>query len=110
MPEQFTASDVLTMLREWGRVDDTPEAAEWLDTVITRMDGWLRRGDGIAVYQNQDMGHPELGDLRFVSYSSNAAQLEMDTPPAVLPDGIGGGVNWRYILKGTYRGAPLGAA
>lgn len=69
-------------------------------TVMTR---WLGRGDGIAVYQNQDMGHRDLGLLQFLSYGSPAAQLEGE-PPTRLPD-IGGAINWRYTLVGTFRGA-----
>lgn len=63
---------------------------------------WLNRGDGIAVYENHDLGHPELGHRKFMSYGSSAAQLETDTPPERLPD-IGGAINWRYQLVGVYR-------
>ncbi len=107
MTQQLTAQEVTTTLREWGGVDDTPEATEWLRSVTAQMNGWLTRGDGIAMYENRDMGHPELGTKRFVSFGSPAAQLETDTPPDMLPDGVGGGVNWRYGLVGTYRGAAL---
>lgn len=66
---------------------------------------WLSRGDGIACYENQDMGHPGLGDRKFCSYGSSAAQLETDTPPERLPD-IGGEINWRYTLIGVHRPDP----
>ena len=36
------------------------------------------------------------------SFGSPAAQLETDHPPQTLPD-IGGAINWRYQLIGTYR-------
>ncbi len=104
---ELTAQDVVTSLRKWGGVDDTPESVAWLNNVVDQMNTWLGRGDGIAVFENQDMGHPDLGDRRFVSFGSPAAQLETDTPPDRLPDGVGGTVNWRYGLVGTYRGAPL---
>lgn len=68
---------------------------------------WLAAGKGIAVYQNQDLGHPGLGHMKFVSYGTPEAQLEGDTPPERLPD-IGGEINWRYGLVGIYRSAPLG--
>lgn len=68
---------------------------------------WLERGDGIAVYQNQDFGSPQLGEKKYVSFGSTAAQLETEEPPQRLPD-IGGAINWRYWLVGTYKGAPLG--
>ena len=67
---------------------------------------WLERGDGVAVYENQDFGHPDLGHLQFVSYGSPAAQLETDVPPQRLPD-IGNAINWRYQLVFTYRGEPV---
>lgn len=65
---------------------------------------WFERGDGAAIYQNNDLGHPEAGDVVIASYGSPLAQLEVaDTPPWRLPDGLRGGqVNWRYILQGVY--------
>lgn len=68
---------------------------------------WLTRGDGIAVYENHDMGHPQLGHRQFISFGSKQAMLEVDIPPHRLPD-IGNEINWRYQLIGTYRGEPLG--
>lgn len=107
MTTDITAQTLMAQLTEWGGVDGTPEAAAWLAATVDTMNVWLARGDGIAVYTNEDMGHPELGDKRFVSYGSPAAQLETDTPPVQLPDGIGGSVNWRYRLTGTYRSTHL---
>lgn len=66
---------------------------------------WLDRGDGIAVYRNSEIGHPQAGHLKFVSYGSPAAQLEVLTHeelPDRLPD-IGDEINWRYTLTGWYR-------
>jgi hypothetical protein len=63
---------------------------------------WFNRGDGCAVYENHDMGHPGMGDKKFVSYGSPTAQLEVNEPPQRLPD-IGGDINWRYWLIGTCR-------
>ena len=73
---------------------------------VDRVNVWLARGDGVAVYQNQDMGHPALGETRLVSYGSPTAQLETDDPPVRLPD-IGYAINWRYQLVGVYRGSVL---
>lgn len=66
---------------------------------------WLDRGDGVAVYENHDLGHPEIGKQQIVSFGSPAAQLEVDEPPTTLPD-IGGAINWRYQLVATYRETP----
>lgn len=63
---------------------------------------WLSRGDGVAVYENHDLGHPEVGHRQWMSYGGTAAQLEVDTPPTTLPD-IGGRIHWRYQLIATCR-------
>lgn len=68
----------------------------------TTVQRWFDRGDGVAVYENHDLGHPELGHRKFLSYGSADAQLETDEPPERLPD-IGGAINWRYQLVGVYR-------
>lgn len=74
--------------------------------VFAQVNGWRARGDGAAVYENHDLGHPDLGDQRIVSFGSAAAMIESDEPPERLPD-IGGTINWRYVLVGTYKGAAL---
>lgn len=75
-----------------------PQAA----TVLTIVGRWLDRGDGAAVYENHDLGHPEVGEPQITSFGSPAAQLETDDPPQRLPD-IGGNINWRYQLVATCR-------
>lgn len=106
MAKEFTAEEIVTILRKWDGADDSAEASAWLSQTVRQMNGWLQRGDGIAVYENQDLGHPEVGDKRFVSFGSEAAQLETDTPPQQLPDTTKS-INWRYVLIGTYKGDPL---
>lgn len=82
-------------------VDELHGVAETIggDDAVAVVDRWLDRGDGAAVYQNHDLGHPELGQTKIVSYGSEAAQLECAAPPVRLPD-IGGEINWRYMLVG----------
>lgn len=82
------------------------------DAVAT-INVWLERGDGAAIYENQDLGHPDVGHVQITSFGSGAAQLEADRypdltqfPPTRLPD-IGNRINWRYQLIGTYRGEPV---
>lgn len=67
---------------------------------------WLARGDGLAIYENQDLSSGSFGDRKIASFGSPAAQLEDATPPAKLPD-IGASINWRYCLVGAYKGDPL---
>jgi len=62
--------------------------------LITR---WFDRGDGCAVYENQDLCSRDLGHQQFVSYGSPSAQLETPEPPVQMPD-IGRSINWRYRL------------
>ncbi len=73
---------------------------------LTVINKWLTRGDGAAVYVNEDLGHSDLGRVQVVSYGSAAAQLEVADPPVTLPD-IGGRINWRYQLHGVYLGDPV---
>lgn len=75
-------------------------------TIIPVINRWLERGDGLAVYENHDLGHSEVGHRQYLSFGSPSAQLEMEDPPERLPD-IGDAINWRYVLVGVYRGAAL---
>lgn len=70
--------------------------------VIRLVSRWVDRGDGAAVYENHELGHPDLGAPKIASFGSPAAQLETDDPPKRLPD-IGNQINWRYQLVATYR-------
>ena len=85
-------------LRTWvdGKYDEEADGA-W-----AKIQRWLDRGDGAAVYENHDLGHPEVGAPQIASYGSAWAQLEVETPPERLPD-IGGAINWRYSLIATCR-------
>lgn len=94
MATVLTAEDMAKVYMEMGGLGDRQLAV---------LAGWLERGDGVAVYQNQDLDHPELGHYQLVSYGSTVAQIETEEPPARMPD-IGGAINWRYQLIGTYRG------
>lgn len=85
------------------------ENALLLNHAVGLINGWIDRGDGLAIYRNEDLGHPLLGHLQFVSFGSPAAQLEVLTAeelPERLPD-IGGRINWRYCLIGYLRGEHL---
>ena len=79
-----------------------------------------KRGDGVAVYVNNDLGHPDIGQWQVASYGGPEAQLEtrggrydvsnlreghrepfvhgVDQLTTSLPD-IGGRINWRYTLE-----------
>jgi len=74
--------------------------------VIPQVNGWLSRGDGIAVYVNQDLGSRDVGQCRLASFGSVDAMLTMDPLPTTLPD-TPSMINWRYQLEGTYSGDTL---
>lgn len=82
--------------------DELKLDAEHFDVV----NKWLRRGDGIAVYENHDLGHPNVGHRKFLSFGSPAATLGSLDPPLRLPD-TRTEINWRYQLVGVYRGEEL---
>ena len=76
------------------------------DDITGQVNRWLERGDGVAVYENQDLGHPEVGWPRLASYGGPEAMLVTDEPPQRLPD-TPKHINWRYQLVAVYRGEPL---
>jgi hypothetical protein len=81
---------------------DELEAIVDSDAVREAVNRWLAAGKGVAVYENHDLGHPEVGHKQFLSYGAPEAQFE-DEPPQRLPD-FPTQINWRYELIGTYRG------
>jgi hypothetical protein len=48
------------------------------DEVVRQVRPWLDRGDGVAIYENHDLGHPDLGQCQLASFGSRTAQLETD--------------------------------
>jgi hypothetical protein len=66
---------------------------------------WLEDGKGVAIYENVDLGHPELGHRQYVTFGTPRAQVG-EVAPERLPD-IGDAINWRYMLVGTYRGSRI---
>lgn len=101
-------------------IDQEVEKQDYLRAVRELGQRAILRGDGLAVYVNHDLGHPDVGQWQIVSYGSEASQLETrevntlteenrvayvrgtyvygdDLIPTTLPD-IGGRINWRYQL------------
>lgn len=73
--------------------------------VLYRVNQWLERGDGVAIYVNTDFGHPDQGHHQYVSFGGPEALIQ-GRPPTMMPD-IGSAINWRYVLLDTYEGAAL---
>ena len=101
MAETLTREQMLEVLAEEGEHDPP-----WLVQTRNKINVWLRRGDGAAIYRNQAMDHSQFGRRKICSFGSPAAQLETEEPPQRLPD-IGQDINWAYQLEATYRGEPL---
>lgn len=85
---------------------DAKEIREGLDRLsLDLLNQWLENGRGVAVYENQDLGHPAQGHRQYVSFGVKNAQVG-EVPPQTLPD-WGDSINWRYQLVGVYQGAQL---
>jgi hypothetical protein len=65
--EIYTQAEFVMLLAEEYKADAC--------SVASQVNRWLARGDGAAVYRNQDLGHPEYGAVRIASFGSPAAQL-----------------------------------
>jgi hypothetical protein len=85
------------------KVAPPEDTATFPKLALDTIDEWIERGDGCAIYRNEDLGHSELGHIKFVSFGGPKSQLEVPDPPKTLPD-IGGEINWRYQLWDTYTG------
>lgn len=55
-----------------------------------------KSGGTWAVYQLAELGHPEMGHMKFLSVGENCTY---QTPPDVLPD-TQTEINWRYVHVG----------
>lgn len=99
--ENYSPEKLLELARESSYGDE-----EWLSAAVETFNRQLGRGDKIAVYENHDLGHPEMGHRKYVSYGSPAAYLEVDEPPQRLPD-TPQEINWRYALIGVCTEGPV---
>lgn len=55
------------------------------------------RGGKWCAFQNHDLGHPEVGNLRFLQYGGTGSTFA--TPPDRYPD-TQHGLGWRYLHCG----------
>lgn len=63
---------------------------------------WLGDGKGVAVYENMDLGHPELGHRQYLTVTT----FKDGVAPQTLPD-FPDRINWRYQLVGVYTGPQI---
>lgn len=74
------------------RTTKDPVSAEALEQMRAAPDSWTW-----YVYENQDLGHPCLGELWFLACGPDCTYR---TPPAQSPDSHLG-IGWRYRLVGV---------
>lgn len=102
MSTTYTPEQILELLRESSQGDE-----QWVQLASEKFNAILLRGDRIAVYQNMELGHPELGHRQYISYGSTVSALgTVDPPPERLPDWPGQ-INWRYQLQGVLENGPV---
>src|SRR5437660_6454428 len=70
-----------------------PEALEQM-----RTSGANQAGTKWFAYQNHDLGHSQLGHLKFLAVGP---ENRLHTPPVRLPDMPGEPPHWRYVLVGV---------
>jgi hypothetical protein len=75
------------------------EAGHDSTAIMAVLERALQRGDGIALYRNEALGHPEGGHWICASFGSPQAQLETDDPPVTFPELNGYPPMWRYQLR-----------
>lgn len=78
----------------------------WLADAVTTFNRILNRGASIAVYENHDLGHPEMGLRKYAGYGLPAETLPGEEPPERLPD-TARDINWRYTLIGVCTAGPV---
>lgn len=107
--KEVDRAKVRALVIEWTGAADpddlTPAEATIVTSTMAQIDGWLARGDGVAVYRCQALDRRQLGDTIFVSYGSEDAQLgDVEHPPAICPD-IGHQLYglWGYCLEAWHR-------
>ncbi|WP_156027791.1 hypothetical protein [Candidatus Solirubrobacter pratensis] len=92
MPETWTIEQAATAIA------DGSDPAEYVLALTLH----IERGKGIALYRNEEFGHPGMGHTVGFTYGTSEAQFETPEPPVQCPDGlmreITGGINWRYRL------------
>lgn len=93
----------------FNEIDDLAEVIdpETLEANRDVFNRWLKRGDGIAVYENKAMDSIHYGHRVFLSFGSEAAQIESAEAPEKMPDTGWFSTSWAYALVGTYRGDTL---
>jgi len=99
--KELTRNDIrVAWIKYYG--DDDAETF-LLEDVEPFLDRVLARGDSVLLFENHDLGHPELGHPRLGSYGSERAlfpKSRYPEPPKFHPD-FPTEILWRYCLVGA---------
>lgn len=71
-----------------------------------QVEEWLDGGDGVVVYRNSDLGHPQLGHVVTMVMGPSRTVKTPETVPPRLPDGSWG-FGWRYTPYGYFLGGKV---
>lgn len=100
-PKVYSGEEFADTVAERFPADEVPE-------VLALVRRWLARGDGAAVYVNEDLSDPRVGSLQLVPYgpprgtpAGGWLRLGLELPQR-LPD-TGGSLNWRYQLSAVVK-------
>lgn len=73
--------------------EETAKHLAAVDKIEATLRSWLARGDGIAVYRNENFGSVNLGHRKFNPWKQGEAES-----PVRLPD-TQRAINWAYCLE-----------
>lgn len=89
----FQRQDVVKLVNEW-----------YTDShgVMVQLDGFIATERQVAIYTNQDLGHPGVGQPQLASCGHPEAMFP-DDPPEQFPD-LEHQIGWRFRLVGIWKG------
>lgn len=70
---------------------------------LSLMNEWLQSGAHIAIYQNVDLGHYNLGHIKFLKVGGDST---FQTAPPIMPDSDSQ-INYRYFYMGYIQGSEV---
>ena len=97
----FQEYDANNALKTYEIIVSDPE------TVRGRLQGIIDEGNWLALYRNEDLGHPEVG--RIIAFPMDDTEMVWARgtvragKPATAPDGDGWGLGWRYVFQECVR-------
>lgn len=75
------------------------------ESIHEQLRALVATGRHVAVYENHDLGHYELGRLVFLTYGGDDSTFA--EPPACAPDSPQYGLGWRYLPVAIYTASTI---